>query len=112
MFRWAAGEELIPASIAQALTMASGVRQGRTEAWEAAPVLPVDDTIVDPMFVVGTFHHHDQTQLVVCGIGLIVGLSGLVGWTGAMKACDEVPRAALHRISLVPVRPFARRTID
>jgi integrase len=47
MFRWAAGEEMIPASIAQALKMVSGLRQGRTDARETVPVAPVDDEIVD-----------------------------------------------------------------
>jgi integrase len=47
MFKWAAGEELIPASIPQALTMVTGLRRGRTEARETAPVLPVDDAIVE-----------------------------------------------------------------
>ncbi|MEO2049627.1 MAG: site-specific integrase [Pirellulales bacterium] len=47
MFKWAAEEELIPASIPQSLTMVSGLRKGKTEARETAPILPVDDGIVD-----------------------------------------------------------------
>lgn len=47
MFKWAAGEELIPAGIPQALTMVSGLRRGRTEARETAPVLPIGDVVVD-----------------------------------------------------------------
>jgi len=47
MFRWAAAEELIPASIPQSLSMVSGLRAGRTEAHETAPVPPVEDPIID-----------------------------------------------------------------
>lgn len=47
MFKWAAGEELIPAGIAQALTMVAGLRRGRTEARETSPVLPVEENVVD-----------------------------------------------------------------
>ncbi|TWT42663.1 tyrosine-type recombinase/integrase [Botrimarina hoheduenensis] len=46
-FRWAAGEELIPASIPAALAMVPGLRAGRTTARETSPVLPVADTAVD-----------------------------------------------------------------
>ena len=38
MFKWAAAEELIPASVPQALSMVSGLRKGKTEARETAPV--------------------------------------------------------------------------
>ncbi len=47
MFRWAAAEELIEPSIPQALAMVTGLRQGRTEAPDRPPVLPVDDATVD-----------------------------------------------------------------
>ncbi|MEQ8211047.1 MAG: site-specific integrase [Lacipirellulaceae bacterium] len=47
MFKWAAAEEMIPASIPQALSMVTGLRKGRTEARENPPVLPVDDSVVD-----------------------------------------------------------------
>jgi integrase len=47
MFKWAAGEELIPADIPQALGMVTGLRKGRTEARETAPVQPVADSVVD-----------------------------------------------------------------
>ncbi|TWU23838.1 tyrosine-type recombinase/integrase [Bythopirellula polymerisocia] len=47
MFKWAAAEELLPASVPQALSMVAGLRQGRTEAPECPPVPPVDDAIVE-----------------------------------------------------------------
>lgn len=46
-FKWAAGEELIPASVAASLSMVSGLRAGRTEARESEPVQPIDDSVVD-----------------------------------------------------------------
>lgn len=47
MFRWAAAEEIIPATIPQALSMVSGLRAGRTEAPEHPPVQPVPDEVID-----------------------------------------------------------------
>ena len=47
MFKWAAAEELIPATIPQSLAMVAGLRQGRTKAREMAPVEPVDDAVVE-----------------------------------------------------------------
>lgn len=41
MFKWAAAQELIPASVYQALTTVPGVRSGRGEAREPAPIGPV-----------------------------------------------------------------------
>ncbi len=46
-FKWAAGEELIPASVPQALATVEGLRAGRTTARETAPVLPVDDATIE-----------------------------------------------------------------
>lgn len=47
MFKWAAAEELIPASVPQALAMVTGLRQGRSAARETAPVLPVSDAALE-----------------------------------------------------------------
>lgn len=47
LFRWAAGEELIPASVPQALAMVTGLRKGRTSARETSPIMPIDDSAVD-----------------------------------------------------------------
>lgn len=47
LFRWAASEEYIPASIPQALAMLPGLQRGRSNAPESKPVLPVDDATVD-----------------------------------------------------------------
>ena len=46
IFRWAAAEELVPASIFQTLRTVPGLRKGRSEAAEPDPVLPVELEIV------------------------------------------------------------------
>jgi integrase len=47
MFKWAAGEELIPEETYRALALVAGLRKGRTDARETPPVLPVDDRVVE-----------------------------------------------------------------
>ncbi len=46
-FKWAVSCELIPETIARALESVDGLKQGRTEARETSPILPVDDKAVD-----------------------------------------------------------------
>lgn len=46
-YRWAVSEELLPASVSNALDTVTGLAKGRTEAREADPVLPVSDELVD-----------------------------------------------------------------
>jgi integrase len=47
MFRWAAAEGKITATIPQGLAMIPGLRRGRSEARETAPILPVDAIVVE-----------------------------------------------------------------
>ena len=47
IFKWAAGEELIPFAAYHALTAVTGLQRGRTAARETEPVGPVDDATVD-----------------------------------------------------------------
>ena len=47
MFKWAVENELIPASVSQGLATVSGLRRGRTDAEESAPVRPVSDELVN-----------------------------------------------------------------
>lgn len=50
MFSWAASEELIPASVPQALDQVKGLRKRHTRqsgAVESEPVRPVDDQVID-----------------------------------------------------------------
>lgn len=46
-FRWAAGEELISASVPTALATVPGLRAGRTTARETTPVMPADAKAVE-----------------------------------------------------------------
>jgi integrase len=46
-FKWGASEELIPASVYQSLTAVEGLKKGRTAAREPAPILPVEEALVD-----------------------------------------------------------------
>jgi len=47
VFKWAAAEELVPASIYHALRTVEGLRKGRTKAPEPKPVLPVEESLVE-----------------------------------------------------------------
>jgi hypothetical protein len=47
VFRWAAEEELLPASVYQNLQTVAGLRQGKTEARETKPVRPVAAEVVE-----------------------------------------------------------------
>ena len=46
-FKWAAAEEMIPASVYHGLQAVTGLRRGRSEARETAPVKPVPEAFVD-----------------------------------------------------------------
>ena len=47
IFRWAAEESLLPASVYQSLTVVAGLRRGRSDAREGRVVRPVPDAHVD-----------------------------------------------------------------
>lgn len=47
IFKWGVAQELVPASVYQALACVGGLRKGRTKAPECPPVLPVDDGTVE-----------------------------------------------------------------
>jgi integrase len=47
LFRWGVRKQLIPSSVAEALTTVEGLRRGRTDARETAPIMPVADDAVD-----------------------------------------------------------------
>lgn len=47
VFKWAVAEELLSASVYQALQAVSGLKKGRTGARETAPVGPVDDAAIE-----------------------------------------------------------------
>jgi len=47
MFSWAVEGELLPAVVAYGLREVKGLREGRSEARERAPIAPVDDEVVN-----------------------------------------------------------------
>ena len=47
MFKWGVSEQLVPPAVYQGLASVSGLLRGRSPARETAPILPVDDEIVD-----------------------------------------------------------------
>jgi integrase len=47
LFKWSASEELVPATVYEALKTVEGLRRGRTEVRESVPVKPVPDAVVD-----------------------------------------------------------------
>lgn len=47
VFKWAASEELVPASVFHSLMTVAGLKKGRTAAPDPEPVAPVDDSTVD-----------------------------------------------------------------
>jgi integrase len=47
IFKWAVGEELVPASVYHALQTVAGLRYGRSEARETEPIRPVPDDHVE-----------------------------------------------------------------
>jgi integrase len=47
MFKWAAGEQLVPAAVHLALATVPGLQRGRSGVRESKPVEPVDDAVVD-----------------------------------------------------------------
>jgi integrase len=47
MFRWATAEEMLPASVHQALAALPGLQRGRTTAREPEPIQPVSDAVVE-----------------------------------------------------------------
>ena len=47
MFKWAASEQIVPASVYHALKTVEGLKKGRTTAHETTPVRPVEDNVVE-----------------------------------------------------------------
>lgn len=84
MFKWAASEELAPASVYSSLATVEGLKVGRTSARESAKVTPVDEQIVSD-----TLKHLPQNA---ADMVRLISLSGMrPGELIAMRA-GEVTR--------------------
>ncbi|WP_417737272.1 tyrosine-type recombinase/integrase [Rosistilla oblonga] len=68
IFKWAAAEELIDASVYHALQTVAGLRKGRSPAPESPPVLPVDLAIVQ-----ATIEHLPQVTADMIRFQLLTG---------------------------------------
>ncbi|WP_228714588.1 tyrosine-type recombinase/integrase [Posidoniimonas corsicana] len=68
-FTWAATEELIPATVPQALSLLPGLKVGRTEARESDPVLPVDPEVVEK-----TIQHTNPVVADMVRLQLLTGM--------------------------------------
>lgn len=68
MFKWAAAEGKLPASVHGTLTLISGLRRGRTEAKETEPVKPVPEGVVD-----ATLKHLLPTVADMVRVQLLLG---------------------------------------
>lgn len=77
LFKWGVENELVPASVFQALKAVPGLRKGRTEAREPDPVLPVDEAAVNAVLRHVSPQVRDMIRLQVltgCRPGEIVSL--------------------------------------
>lgn len=90
VFKWAASEELIPAAMFEGLRTVAGFERGRTEAREADPVEPVDDTTVDatlPLLpdhirvIIELMRHTGMRPAEVCSMTLNQIERTADGWT-------------------------------
>jgi integrase len=87
-FKWAVSEELVPASVHQALQTVPGLRFGRTTARERPPVRPVADAAVEATL-----------PFLSPPVAAMVGLQRLTGMRPceviAMRPCDIDHSAAV-----------------
>jgi len=81
MFKWGVEQEMVPASILHALQAVAGLKRGRTEARETAPVKPVPDEHVDAVLP----HLSEQVATMV-SLQRITGMRP--GEVCAMRGCD------------------------
>lgn len=80
-FRWAAGEEMIPASIYHALDTVDSIRIGKEGARETEPVAPVDPAAVD-----ATLPHLSPPVAALVKLQLLAGARG--GELFPLRTCD------------------------
>lgn len=81
MFKWAASEELVPASVFHALQSVDGLRRGRSTARESEPVRPVPDEYVDAVLP-----HVSRQVRAMIEIQRLTGMRS--GELVPMRACD------------------------
>ena len=65
MFKWGAGEELVPSAVYQSLAAVAGLQTGRTEARETQPVRPVPDDVVNATLPHLSHHVRAMVELMM-----------------------------------------------
>ncbi len=98
MFRWAASEELIPASVPAALGTVSGVRKGTQGVRESEPVRPVADEVVE-----ATIPHLPAPVKALVQLQRLTGARG--GELLPMRTCDVDTSGAVWKY-----RPASHKT--
>jgi integrase len=68
MFKWAASQKLVPASVFVELSTVTGLAKGRSKAHEPEPVLPVS-----PAVVAATLPHCSRTLAAMARVQLLTG---------------------------------------
>lgn len=81
MFKWAAENEIVPASVFQALKTVAGLRKGRSAARDTAPVRPVPTAFVDAVLA-----NVSRTVRSMIEVQLLTGMRP--GEIVLMRGCD------------------------
>ena len=81
IFKWAAENELAPASVFEALRCVAGLRYGKTNAKETEPVRPVPDAFVD-----ATLPYCSPQVAAMIGLQRVTGMRS--GEVVQMRGCD------------------------
>jgi integrase len=81
IFKWATSKELIPPAVLQGLQAVSGLRAGRSNAKETAPVKPVPDAFVDAVLA-----HVSPQVAAMIELQRITGMRS--GEVTIMRTCD------------------------
>jgi integrase len=117
MFKWAAGEELVPVAVYQALATVAGLARGSSPARETDPVKPVPDAAV-----AATLPHLSPPLAAMVQLQLLTGMRP--GEVGTMRPCDLdmtgdvwLYRPALHKTAwrgkarVIPLGPQAQAVV-
>lgn len=118
VFKWAAGEELVPGAVPDALRNVAGLQRGRTPAPEPEPVGPAD-----PGWVEATLPHVGQAVAAMIEVQLLTGMRP--GEVCRLRPCDLdasaavwVYRPPLHKTAhrgkarVVAIGPKAQTLLD
>lgn len=81
MFQWAASQELLPAATLTALQTVPGLREGRSDAAESQPVMPVSDAAIEAVRL-----HVSRQVWAMIQLQRVTGMRP--GEVTVMRSCD------------------------